>query len=236
MFETKCLINSLEYERRKYCGFACRPSPNKGKILGPLCQNHKDKISNGLKKAYASGKIIPWNIGKKYHCHSPEWKSVLSQKLKENNPMTQQKIKQKARNSLIEGYQSGRLKPTWKKGEVPKPFIGGNTNPEWIKKRLKGLLKRPTCLEKEMIGIIEKYDLPFDYVGDGQLFIGCKNPDFVHRNKKIIIEVAASWCHPKNYKHERTEYFAKYGWKSIIFLVDKKLNITEVLRECLTNE
>jgi len=91
-------------------------------------------------------------------------------------------------------------------------------------KMLKGLLKRPTNLERQFIKICQKNNLPFKYVGDGGYFIGTRNPDFIHNNgKKLCIEVANTLPlhHPEGYAEERTQYFAKHGWGCLVFMSNK---------------
>ncbi len=47
-----------------------------------------------------------------------------------------------------------------------------------------------------MISVIEKFDLPYKYVGDGELEISGLFPDFVHeRGEKKIIEVFGRYWH-----------------------------------------
>lgn len=97
---------------------------------------------------------------------------------------------------------------------------------------LKGLLKRPTSLEKRMIQIIKKHNLPYKYVGDGSFLIGWKNPDFINTNgKKVAIEVANEFHHSKTYPRERKNYFKEYGWKAIVFHGDKLIekNVLKIL-------
>lgn len=94
-----------------------------------------------------------------------------------------------------------------------------------LKATLKGMGKRPTSLEKKMIEIIKKQNLPYKYVGDGDFIIGGKCPDFVNINgQKICIEVRHTKVCEKlakmsfdEYKKERIIHFAKYGWKCIVF-------------------
>ena len=90
----------------------------------------------------------------------------------------------------------------------------------------KALRRHPTSsLELKFQKIIDKFNLPYKYVGDGKFFIGKKNPDFVHKNtKKIAIEVYARIHKEKmrnmtitKWKSERKNYFSGYGWKTIFF-------------------
>ncbi len=95
---------------------------------------------------------------------------------------------------------------------------------------LRGLIKRPTSLEEDMIKLIKKYNLPYKYTGNGDVWIGGKNPDFININgEKKLIEVGNIYHHQGNYIQERRKHFAKYGWKSYIFISDR-LNETEILK------
>jgi len=93
--------------------------------------------------------------------------------------------------------------------------------PEFMEKLLKGLMKRPTSFEQKIIILCSKNRLPFVYTGDGRIFIGNKNPDFVNEEKKIIIEVFLNYFKIKgygsveNYIKERGEHFSKLGYKTI---------------------
>lgn len=103
-------------------------------------------------------------------------------------------------------------------------------NKEIEEKRIRNALKalfetRPTSLEKRFIEIIKKYTLPYKYTGDGSFLIGYKNPDFINVNgQKICIEVAnkVPAHHPEDYEQKKTEHFAKYGWKCLVFFADRK--------------
>jgi len=103
---------------------------------------------------------------------------------------------------------------------------------ETIKKRLKW--KKPNGLEQKMIKIIEKLNLPYKYVGDGNFFIENKNPDFININgEKIAFEVYAeifkrySFNDIEKWKRERQGTFAKYGW-TIEFFNEKEVTEEEV--------
>jgi len=92
-----------------------------------------------------------------------------------------------------------------------------------IKASFKALRKRPTRLEKRMLNLIKKFNLPFSYCGDGSLIIGGKIPDFYENNgKKICLEVSdkvnkqSYGIIPEQYEKGRIGHFEKYGWKCLV--------------------
>ena len=95
-----------------------------------------------------------------------------------------------------------------------------------LRKRLTANM-RPTKPELIFEEICKKNNLPFRYVGDGQLWIGKGkklNPDFIEANgKKIVIEIFGSYWHSplRNFglKEEATlpfrkAHYKKYDWQS----------------------
>ena len=128
----------------------------------------------------------------------------------------------KAKNSIS---NSIALKELWK-------------NPEYHERTvmsiLKGIHKRPTSYEQKIIDLIEEYNLPFRYVGDGQAIIEYKNPDFINTNgQKILIETYSIFWHKSGYEKERTKIFADYGYKTI-FLNDNDLCYSDWKEKCLS--
>ena len=113
-----------------------------------------------------------------------------------------------------------------------------NKNPDKIRRSLRR--RTPSGLEQRLIQIIEKYHLPYKFVGNGKFFIEKKNPDFINVNgEKKAIEVY-SRKHKELFmggidiwKKERQAIFGKYGWK-IIFIEDWQTNnekeITNLLK------
>lgn len=167
---------------------------------------------------------------------------------------TKQKIAKalKGRRAWNKGIHTGMVPSTaFKKGHHPrtefkkghhvskivrekicKTSLGRKIPKEVIKKRLQW--RRPNYLEQKMINIIEKLNLPYKYVGDGNFFIENKNPDFINVNgEKIAFEVYAeifkkySFNNIEKWKRERQETFAKYGW-IIEFFNEKEVTEEEV--------
>jgi G:T-mismatch repair DNA endonuclease (very short patch repair protein) len=93
---------------------------------------------------------------------------------------------------------------------------------------------RPTKPEKKFMELINKYNLPYRYVGDGKFWIDNKNPDFIHTTKKEVVEVFGDYWHNptlnKHCKYENTEegrhnVFKSKGYNCII-IWEKELNMS----------
>lgn len=119
-------------------------------------------------------------------------------------------------------YIKGQNHPMWGKKSA---FSYLNKKKSFQKKRLKSLLKKPTCPEQRIINIIEKYNLPFKYVGDGSFILHNLNPDFIRDdNKKQIIEIFGIAFHTsdiREIKWNRTEFgrkaiFSQLGYDTLI--------------------
>lgn len=143
---------------------------------------------------------------------------------------------------------TGEAKQTYYKGKY---LTGENLyklswlmNKDWrVKRILKGLLKRPTSLEKALENLIDKYSLPYEYVGDGQFSIGGKCPDFIHTKKNIVIEVRPKkmcryWsnCTPEEYERQRIDHFAKHSWKCVVVWQEDFINENNVLEKINNTE
>lgn len=197
---------------------------NKGLKLNPLSNDHKKKISlankGGNSSSFKKGGVS-WKKGiKGIYKHSEETKKKSSLALKELykngfNP----KLGKKQSQEWIDKHKI-IAKQLWQNQEYREKVIRSS---------LKGLFEtRPTSFEKIIINLINKHNLPYKYVGDGSFLIGYKNPDFINCNgEKTCIEVYYNYfkirdfgsC--KNYEKQRSEHFAKYGWKTIFVNEDE---------------
>jgi G:T-mismatch repair DNA endonuclease (very short patch repair protein) len=43
--------------------------------------------------------------------------------------------------------------------------------------------------------ICKKHNLPFRFVGDGSLWLGNANPDFIHNTHKVVVEIFGDYWH-----------------------------------------
>lgn len=179
---------------------------NKGKTTGPLSEERKRKMSNAKK-----GKL-PKNFAL---LHSPEMrrKAALANRGKKRSDETRKKMSQAQmgnRNSLgAVPWSKGLTKETDKRikhiSEINKGHIPWNKGKTEVysKKAMKNILRRriPSSLEKRFQKIIDKYHLPYKYVGNGEFTIGHYNPDFINTNsEKIAIEVYAKYYKLRNNK------------------------------------
>lgn len=91
--------------------------------------------------------------------------------------------------------------------------------------------KRPTNLEKNLIQNIIRNNLPYKYVGDGQVWFGCKNPDFMNSNgQKKLIELFGDTYHHKLEEVEpRVNHFKQYGFDTLVIWGEEMKDMNKVL-------
>jgi hypothetical protein len=87
--------------------------------------------------------------------------------------------------------------------------------------------KRPTSIERLFISFIEKYGLPFKYVGNGSFLIGDRCPDFIDTiNHRVCIEVRhvniSERFYDSGWEMRRFNYFLEHGWTCFFFYADNK--------------
>lgn len=194
---------------------------NKGKNHPFYGKKHteetKEKMSRaGIGKFFTEEhreKISQARLGTK---HSKEWKINMSVKMK---------------GRIFSSSHRSKLSEAKKRNWADKEY-----REKIMKATLSGLCQRPTGLEQDMMSLIKKHNLPYKYVGNGDFWIGGKNPDFVNINgEKKLIEVGCEYFKNKkygsvkNYIEKRRNHFAQYGWESYIFITDK-LNEDEIIK------
>lgn len=209
-------------------------SSKKGKTLS---NGHKIKIGEGVRKnlpstAFKKG-VTPWNAGGSI---SRKHKMAISRANKGNvSPMKGKTFNKKVREKMSKAH-IGKKQSREHVKKRTESIWGKENREKQVKAILKGLMKRPTSLEKRMIQIIENHKLPYKYVGDGSFLIGYKNPDFINTNgEKKLIEVGNIFHHQGNYIKDRGNHFAKYGWESYIFITND-LNEDEIISVLLGKE
>lgn len=74
----------------------------------------------------------------------------------------------------------------------------------------------PNKEEQKIIHFFKKWNLPFEYVGDGSFKIDGKCPDFVWKDKKIIVEFFGDLWHEPKEEELRIKFFKERGWDCFI--------------------
>lgn len=97
-------------------------------------------------------------------------------------------------------------------------------HPEHLKALWNGQGKHPNNEEKRILPILKK--LGFDFVGDGKFRVGNKCPDFINKEKRLIIEYNGCYYHGCNkgcrtnreYEDptERIKLFETLGYRTLV--------------------
>lgn len=221
---------------------------------------HKKKISHSLKKYNEKNK----GYWKGKHL-SEEHRKKLSMSNKKNKHLKilkrNKRIKGKTYEEIFGHNRGKKLREekskimrniikkvkkwnSWKIG-IPRKDITkereSKTRKELIKKGLlnphKNMILKPNKPEKILIELINKNALPFNYVGDGKIWIENFNPDFISKNPKHIIEVFGDYWHNlSSYKKrdkKRLKVYFKYGYKTLIIWENELKNPNQVLNKIL---
>lgn len=156
-----------------------------------------------------SGRLgrIPWNKGKKT---GPNPRISMA-KLSNTEAM-------KSRGQWMRQYNLTRkdYSQPWNRGMHPWEWMGISQE-EYLIMMAKAQARKPTQLELRVMTVIEKYNLPFRYVGDGQVWIAGKCPDFINtNNEKQLIEVLGDYWHTDEEAAERVEHYARFGFETIL--------------------
>lgn len=90
-----------------------------------------------------------------------------------------------------------------------------------IKLVMRGLQLKPNIPEKTLLKLFKKLNLPYHYVGNGQVILNGFNPDFINYNgQKKIIELYGDYWHKlnsyKNRDKRRILEYSKLGYKTLI--------------------
>ena len=120
------------------------------------------------------------------------------------------------------------------------PFYQKKFSRESLMKILNKVHARPNNPERMLMELMEKHDLPFRYVGGGNLIIGGKNPDFIDSlEKRKVIELFGNYWHsplfrPKKLRPTMTygaisRHYAEHGYGCLIIWEGELANPNRVL-------
>lgn len=199
------------------------------KCINPNCRTEFTCIVTSSQKYCRSKCIIAWNKG-----------------------LTKETDERVARNGKSNSISLTGLKHTQKRCETNRARrLEQWSDSEYRKSQMeaivRGVLKAvtlsPNKTEERLDELLQKL-FPGDhkFVGDGEVIIGSKCPDFINVNgQKKIIEMFGDYWHGEEFtgrtkieeENQRIECFAQYGYKTLIIWECELSNIN-VLNEKIT--
>jgi len=92
----------------------------------------------------------------------------------------------------------------------------------FVTKQMRARGVMPNKIEHTLIAIMERNNLPFKYVGDGDFILDGKCPDFLNINgKKQLIELFGTFWHGVFDVAARKEHLRQYGFQTLIIWEDE---------------
>jgi very-short-patch-repair endonuclease len=187
-----------------------------------------DEARNKIRIAH-TGMKMPTRSAE--HCH----KMAL---VRFANPLSIES-RNKGANTLKESYRSGRIQ-SWSKGltkDIDTRVLSISNkqkelwkNPEHAKKCLHR--RTPSGPERSFISLCEEKSLSYRYVGNGQLIIDGKNPDFVDSTGKKLIEIWGDFYKVGQNPQDRIDFFKVRGYQCIVIraseLKDKEKVVSRI--------
>jgi len=164
---------------------------------------------------------------KKGHIVSDEMRTKISQATK--IAMARPEVKAK----VVAGNESRKGKPNPAHSIYMKQRW---QNPEYRQRQLeKWMVARqvkPNKTEQRLMALFDKSNLPFRYVGDGQVIIAGRCPDFINTNgRKQLIELFGVYWHPVFDVALLKEHYRQYGFDLLIIWDDELKDIAKILRK-----
>lgn len=165
-----------------------------------LRDSHKGKVSPNKGKTASAETRIKLRLSHLGQCnragykHKPE--SIEKMRLRKIGKKASQETKDKMRNTNKAKWESS----------------------EYAKKMIKSWKMTPNKKERELSKILESmYPGEWKFVGDGQIIIAGKCPDFINVNgKKKIIELFGDYWHKGENPKGRADIFRPFGYDTLV--------------------
>lgn len=112
-------------------------------------------------------------------------------------------------------------------------------DPDYLRRRIETLGASPNKTEILLQSILdEHFPNQWEFVGDGQLIIAGKCPDFVHRECKLLIELFGDYWHSeevtgvpkKQHEQERIQLFESEGYQTLVIWEHEMSNTDQLVR------
>ena len=222
----------------------------KFRLLGKkLTKEHKKKLSESLKGRKFSDehkeRISKSNKGKN---HGVKGKLFTEEHKKKISNGLKGKLKNKGKNNPMYGKTGinspiyGRRHSVDSKKKMSEYQLKIWSDKSFRDKQIKAMMSgnriKPNKQELLLLNILNKlYPNEWKFVGNGEIIINGKNPDFININgKKLLIELFGNYWHRNSNPEDRIKCFAPYGYKTLIVWereLENANNLTKKLGEFL---
>lgn len=179
----------------------------------PLSEKHCKSIGETSKRAW----------GRKTQEERDAWAKAISEGEKGKPPMNPEALKRMAatkkgkRYSPHTEFTSELLKSRYQ-------------DPAYIQKMAAAWNIKPNKAEVRMLNLLnELFPDEWEYVGDFSFTLGGKCPDFVHRDKKLIVEYFGDYWHRGHNADDRVQAFEPFGYKTLVIWGSEMGNMANVI-------
>ena len=194
-------------------------SGKRRKVHGMRGKCHTEKSIEIIKEKRKIQKMFPCTEQKKKKISESEKGKIISNEQKEKNSIASKKNWQDLewRINQIKVLTIARNRPEVKERQSKSLKIKWR-NPEFIENQRIARNLHPNKQESFWRSVLpERYPmLGWEYTGDFTFWINCKNPDFVSKKYKLIIEYNGGYFHQNDVPGQREAIFAEWGWKTFI--------------------
>jgi len=155
----------------------------------------------------------------------------------EGHPMWGKKHSKETRMKLSESHKGNVLSEENKKNisKANKKMwanLSEEKKDEWIKNNRASQRCSPTKPEKQIFKLLNRlYPNEWKFVGDGEVIIAGKNPDFININgQKKIVECWGNYWHRGENPQDRINVFKPYGFDTLV-IWESELKDTKLVAE-----
>ena len=210
-------------------------------VLSYIKKQNNPMFNKNTVKAMVNTRIARYGKKpKKILFSREERKKRRSEYLKKNNPMFNKETIKKVISTRKIKYDNGEYDFT-RTDEMKKRYseakMGDKNpmkNPETVHKNWLAHKRGKSGYEKQFEQLAINVGIDVKYIGNGSLPIGYKYPDFIIKDTKKIIEVYSgtykysNGFRNDNYFNKRRNHFAKYGYETEFFNMDKNIKENDI--------